>query len=195
MKYCYFYFVIVMNYLPNDILEQIIDKLDIVSLVRLNATCKGYQDIGLKWKLAKMPIHYINKCENTSVAYIDLNDMILAILQELYKSSDCTLNKEYTLGDFTLLVNNYSFTIKRVNSVKRFQFIYDSDNKVYIAIRGIHELPMLFLFIGCKVLFSIHGYTNYNGFAHLPGWFTRVLLNKNYSGLLLHDIVNGFVQV
>lgn len=47
--------------LPNDILNIIVDKLDIISLIRLNATCKDCTNIGLNRKILQTPIHYMNK--------------------------------------------------------------------------------------------------------------------------------------
>jgi hypothetical protein len=96
-------------------------------------------------------------------------------------------------------VYNYSFLIKkRGQKIPSFQLIYDPIGETYIGIQpsGIDiHLPLLFVFLGCKVLFKIHGYCSFKNLNKFPKWFTRVLVSKNYNGLMVRDIVSGFVVV
>ena len=87
-----------MYFLNNDVLKIIIDQLDVVSLVMLNATCKKMnENIGFQWKLAQHPIQYLNKIDNTSAIYDCLNAMIDDIVKEVTTTTTMTtLYKEYT---------------------------------------------------------------------------------------------------
>ena len=210
-----------MIFLPNDVLNKIVDQLDIVSLVRLNATCKTlHRDVPLSKRTSEHPIQYVNKMDNTCKKYTNLNDMIDDIHNEILLKDDVnctTLFKEYTTtrehSNYTLQLHRncvskirqrqtyvYSFVIRKryMNKYIQFQFIYDPIQETYIGMRHMgcdFQVPLLFLFIGCKILFKIHGYTDIKSFAHLPQWFTKILLHKKYSGLLLKDIVNGFATI
>jgi hypothetical protein len=211
-----------MYFLPNDLLEKIIADLDIVSLIRLNSTSKKMHDIGLGWKLCTHPIQYLNKASYTTNNYNDLNEMVddmaIEICPDGTKNRTIELvsqSKEYTTTrqhqNYTLQLNrnvrhmkaktvyNYSFLIKkRGQKIPSFQLIYDPIGETYIGIQpsGIDiHLPLLFVFLGCKVLFKIHGYCSFKNLNKFPKWFTRVLVSKNYNGLMVRDIVSGFVVV
>lgn len=211
-----------MYFLPNDLLEKIIADLDIVSLIRLTSTSKKMREIGLGWKLCTHPIQYLNKASYTTNTYSDLNSMVDDMVAEICAQKPdseapqrTSQSKEYTTArqhqNYTLQLNrnvrhlkgrpayNYSFLIKkRGQKVPSFQLLYDPIGESYIGMQqsgmDVH-LPLLFLFLGCKVLFKIHGYCSFKSINQFPKWFSRVLLSKNYNGLMIRDIVNGFVVV
>lgn len=201
-----------MERLPNDVLEKIIDQLDLLSLIMLNASCKSlHENIGYQWKKSKYPIQYLNKIDQTSHHYTNLNSMIDDIVTEILPCSTGVhrLYKEYTTQKYqqfyTLQIHrilkkqtyNYSFIIKK-GSKSSIQFIYDPVQETYIGIRNISNdftVPVLFMFIGCKVLFKLHGYCDVKSFKHLPEWFLKVLLKKSFNGIMWKDITNGFVKV
>lgn len=203
-----------MENLPNDILDNIIDQLDLVSFIRLNSCCRKFRtQFGLDWKLTKHPIQYLNKLENTSATYACLNAMIDDIVMEFSRSeSSGTLYKEYTTSrhqqQYVLQIHrnlkknktvNYSFIIRKGNkNYPQFQFIYDPVQESYIGIRNImneFRVPLLFVFIGCRVLFKMHGYCDVKSFRNLPEWFTKALFSKKYNGFLYRDITNGFAVI
>lgn len=203
-----------MENLPNDILDKIVDQIDLVSFIRLNACCRKFRDgFGLGWKLSKLPIQYLNKLEHTSATYGCLNSMIDDIVGEFARCDPgATLYKEYTTSrhqqQYTLQIHrnikknksaNYSFIIRKGNkNYPQFQFIYDPTQESYIGIRNImneFRVPLLFVFIGCRVLFKIHGYCDVKSFKNLPEWFTRALFSKKYNGYLYRDITNGFAII
>jgi hypothetical protein len=209
MRLFLFSFIKVMHFLPNDILEKIIDQLDIISVIMLNSTCKAVNNhIGMKWKMSKHPIQYLNKIDNISYNYVCLNKMIDDIVHEVMISGS-HIFKEYTTVRHQQLytlqlhknIKNKSmyFVIKKGGKLAPyFQFIYDPIQESYIGIRNIYgdlSVPMLFVFVGCKVLFKIHGYGDVKSFSHLPVWFLKALFSKKYNGMLYKDIVNGFVTI
>lgn len=202
-----------MENLPNDIIHKIIDQLDLVSFIRLNACSKGFRsNFDLGWKMNRHPIQYLNKLENTSASYRCLNAMIDDIVLEFSRSDGGTLYKEYTTSkhqqQYVLQIHrnikknktlNYSFIIRKGNkNFPQFQFIYDPAQESYIGIRNImneFRVPLLFIFIGCRVLFKIHGYCDVKSFKNLPEWFTKALFSKQYNGYLYKDITNGFTVI
>lgn len=208
-----------MFLLPNDILSKIVDQLDVVSLVRLNSTCKGMRDgIGLSMKISEHPVQYLNKIDNRSYKYGNLNDMVDDILSEIQSPADAcssTLFKEYTTAQqqqsFTLQISRksrllknkpltqYSFSIKKKGArCSSFQLMYDACGDNYVCMRQIGaevHLPLLFLYIGCKLIFKIHGCKEIACFREFPDWFKRILLCETYSGMLLKDIVNSYILI
>lgn len=202
-----------MENLPNDILDKIIDQLDVLSFIRLNSCNKKFRsNFHLGWKLSKQPIQYFNKPENTSASYACLNRMVQDIVSEFLRSEGGTLYKEYTTSrhqqQYVLQIHrnvkknksyNYSFVIRKGNkNVPQFQFIFDPTQESYIGIRNImneFKVPLLFIFIGCRVLFKIHGYCDVKSFRSLPEWFTKALFSKKYNGYLYRDITNGFAVI
>lgn len=208
-----------MYFLPNDLLEKIIADVDIVSLIRLTSTSKRMREIGLGWKVCKHPIQYLNRASHTSSTYSDLNSMVDEMVAEITSARGdglSTQSKEYTTAsparqhqNYTLQLNrsvrhhkgrpfyNYGFAIKRRGQkAPGFQLFFDKTSENYL---GIHSsgadlhLPLLFLFLGYKVVFKIHGYCNVKSLQQLPPWFSRVVLSKNYNGLVIGEIVNGVV--
>lgn len=203
-----------MENLPNDVLEKITDQLDLVSFIRLQGSCKAYNNIfDLDCKVSKTPIQYLNKSENTSATYTCLNRMIDDIVDEFARSEGGgTTYKEYTTSrhheQYVLQIHrnlkknkilNYSFVIRKgQKNYPQFQFIYDPMQDSYIGIRNIMTefgVPLLFVFIGCRVLFKMHGYCDVKSFKNLPSWFIRVIFSRNYNGILYRDIVNGFAII
>lgn len=212
-----------MFFLPNDILYKIVDQLDIVSFIRLNSTCKGMQEnVGLSRRITDNPIQYLNKIDGTCKKYKNLNTMIDDIFDEITDNDNIceenmtSLFKEYTTiqdqNNYTLQIHrnvkysknkcyyNYQFTIRKLNKQKymQFQFMFDPIHETYIAMRHVSidfNVPLLFLFIGCKVLFKIYGYNDVKSFKHLPEWFSHILLHKKFSGIMLKDIVGGSVII
>lgn len=206
--------------MPNDILTIIMDQLDIVSLIRLNATCKkARQNIPLNHQISEYPIQYVNKLAHMSMKYNNFNDMIEDIYADIYvppehNSMLTSFYKEYTTTrqhqNYTLIIHrnikysknksvyNYSFSIKKRGNKMYFQFIFDPVQETYLAIRHIGtdiHLPLLFMYIGCKVLFKIHGYCDTKSLLDLPKWFSKILLHKKYNGMILKEIVNGFIVI
>jgi hypothetical protein len=207
-----------MFFLPDDILKIIIDEIDIISLIMLNATCKGMrQNVPLTSKISDYPIQYVNKVAQISVKYDNFNDMVDDIYRDIYIPSDIVMTtfcKEYNTTrqhhNYTLIIHrnikyakskctyNYSFSIKKRSTRMQFQFIFDPMQENYIVVKNMGtdvHLPLLFLYIGCKVLFKIHGYCDTKSLSELPSWFSKLLLNKSYNGMILKDIVNGFIVI
>lgn len=210
-----------MYFLPNDLLEKIIADLDIVSLIRLISTSKRMMEIGLDWKLCNQPIQYLNKASYTSNTYRNLNSMVDDMVVEITGTRGdglSTQSKEYTTAspgrqhqNYTLQLNrsvrhlkgkpvySYGFVIRRRGQkAPGFQLFFDQASENYLAMHtsgaDVH-LPLLFLFLGYKVVFKIHGYCNTKSLRQMPPWFSRVVLSKNYNGLVIRDIVNGFVVI
>lgn len=210
-----------MFFLPNDVLNKIVDQLDIVGLIRLNATCKGMREnVGLNMKVSKHPVQYLNKIDNRSYKYHNLTEMVDDILREIQYSSDSSVSsaslfKEYTTNqqqqNFTLHVNRrtksnrfkpthyYGFSIKKKGSrCSSFELTYDSASDCYVCMRQIGvdvHLPLLFLYLGCKLVFRMHGSREIKCFREFPSWFQKILLCDEYNGMLLKDIVTGYIVV
>lgn len=199
-----------MDTLPSDVLEIILNKLDVHSYVNLNATCKPFRDMfPLSSKLSKRPIQYLNKADVKSCCYTNLNQMVDDVVSEVCDVALKPLFKEYTTLRFrqyySLQIHrnvrskgqtNYSFLLKKGKTCV-FQFIYDPAQECYIGIRNVYteSIPLLFIFLGCKVLFRIHGYCDVKSFQKLPDWFVKILLCKTFNGCLFKDIVNGFCSL
>ena len=202
-----------MENLPNDVLDLVIEKLDLVSFIRLNASSKKFREsFDLRWKLTRHPIQYLNKLDNTSASYNCLNVMIDDIVNEFARSDGGTLYKEYTTSrhqqQYILQIHrnlkknktfNYSFIIRKGSkNYPQFQFLFDPAQESYIGIRNVmneFKVPLLFVFIGCRVLFKMHGYCDVKSFKNLPVWFTKALFSKQYNGYLYKDITNGFAVI
>lgn len=190
-----------MEFLPNDILTIIIDQLDILSLVMLNMTSKSiYKNIGFSSKLSKKPIQYNNH------HYANLKNIIEDIVAEIRHDHTQILYKEYTtvhfhkqyaLHIYRKIRNksyNYGFSIQR-NHRSSVSFLFDLSSKKYQCHTNNRNIPLLFLFIGCKVLFELHGYHHVSNLTYLPPGISKILLKKNFNGMMFNDIIHGFIKI
>jgi hypothetical protein len=117
---------------------------------------------------------------------------------ELNKNN--SVNKKYNIKHnkktITLKINKnilvYSFIIK--NKFNEVKIIFNHTvNKYNIIFKGRKiEIPLLFMFIGCKLLFKYHGYHPINNIDKFPSWFIIIILYQKYNGNLLYELVNNY---
>jgi hypothetical protein len=188
-----------MLQIPNDIFHIIIKDLDIISLIRLSSTCKEIKNtIPILRSIIHNPIQYLNKNTNISSKYTNLNNMIDDIYSDLNKKSSVSkiYNTQRNNKAFTLKINKnisvYSFIIK--NKFNEVKVIFNHTlNKYNIIYKGSHiEVPLLFMFIGFKVLFKYHGYHPINNINKFPTWFVIIILYQKYNGNLLYELCNNY---
>jgi hypothetical protein len=128
------------------------------------------------------------------VKEVSINNITTTLYKEYTTSRH---HQQYTLQIHRNIKHTYSFIIKK-GSKAQFQFIYDPLQESYLGIRNINSesnVPALFLFIGCKVLFKLHGYCNVKSFKNLPSWYLKILFSKTFNGTMYKDIINGFVTL
>ena len=194
-----------MFYLPNDILLNIFESLDIISILRLRLACKEMKStVDYLRTVTHNPIYYINNKNNISCKYTNLNYMINEIYNEIDINFTC---RSYTMRNHTLNIEKatryfknkpitiYSFTIK--NNYNYVKILYDYSKKIYILRKKNKFIivPFLFMFIGYKILFEAHGIHNIYGLNTCPKWFIKLLYTKSYNGNLVYDLVNNLIEI
>lgn len=193
--------------LPNDVLVRVFQSLDFVSIICLSATCKELQQLTqepLKKRKLNTSIHYYVKDENKSYYY----DNVLNIVDDVYtgfnKTEEVDVIKQYTSCSnychYVLQLCKYSETyIFRIRCKSKsfvLQYHRDADQFTILKTDKDIKLPLLFLYIGIRVLFKVAEKTLHIDLgSHCPAWFQSLVTNDAFSGHLYIDMVNGSFTV
>jgi hypothetical protein len=192
--------------LPNDVLVRVVQCLDFVSIIRLQATCKELHSLTtepLKKRKINQPIHYYVKDENKSYYY----DNALSIIDDIYAgfvTDELDVIKQYTSCSnyvyYILQLCRFSetFIFRMRCRGKSFvlQYHRDVDQFRLLKIDKDIKLPLLFLYIGLRVLYRVAQRTpRIDLGGNCPAWFQSLMINDAFSGHLYVDLVNGFFTV
>ncbi len=221
----------IIEILPSELLQIIVesDLLDILDILNIKATCKTFNN------LTNSNISYnknikFNLKDKKNITIKSLNDYVDIISSWLrdykyqqgfiYMSQKITHHRLFKNIELRFTKNNKgrcTFTITDISHSIPFysniQVLYEPEYSRY-RLSGLNNnpkkliIPYLLLFIGFKVLFTIHGYNYIHTFNDInisyfdqkdidkiPLWFKKIICCHNYNGMIFKDLIDGFVEV
>lgn len=181
------------------------------------------------FEATKLPYISMKMSDTETIKYTNLSDLIETITTDIKnfkphwydfyfprefnhartnKEVKLKFTKNDTTGKCTFIINDLSK--KYPPYYLGVQVIYEPEYARYrISMPKYQipiEIPCILLFIGFKVLFSIHGYEYVKSFKdmemHLeqshddifPEWFQRLVVYPNYDGTLYRSLVQNVIQ-
>ncbi len=128
---------------------------------------------------------------------------------KMYQNIELRFTKN-NIGRCTFLITDISHITPLYSNI---QVVYEPQYKRY-RLSGLHNakykliIPYLLLFLGFKVLFKVHGYEYVKCFEDInisyfdqkdidkiPSWFKKILYCPNFNGMILKDLIDGYVEV
>lgn len=199
--------------LPNELLDVIYSKIDIISLCKLKIVNKYFNSSIFIDNYCHKTLTFSDSVDN--ITYNNLNNIVSYIALDIYDEMYLNVisfpeSKKYKFNDYELIINRdiiyqlddfliiskfkYNCIIRR-NDMILPSYIYYSDTLA--KKRSSYEpviIPTLLFYLGIKIINEIDGFEEFiaSNFE-IPLWLKKILTNLNYPGYLLNDIINGIL--